>query len=124
MRCTTPTRNRLLAATAACLCCLALADTGSYTADFSGAEVGKVPPDVQVVNGAFAVADVNGEKVLELPGDPLDVFGVLFGPPSPPDVVVGARVQGETSGRRFPEFGVGAGDIGGYKLMLIPGQRR
>jgi hypothetical protein len=116
--------NRLLAALGACVCCLALADPGSYSANFSNAEVGKAPPDVQVVSGAFAVAEFNGERVLELPGEPLDTFGLLFGPAAAAEVTVGARVFSETSGRRFPEFGIGAGDIGGYKLMLLPGQKR
>ena len=95
-----------------------------YVNDFSAAEVDKPPQDVQVVNGAFAVAEVDRNKVLELPGNPLDTFGLLFGPPAQAEVTVAARVQGESTGRRFPEFGVGAGDVGGYKVVLLPAQKR
>lgn len=121
---TIPNRNRPIATVAACLCCLALAEAGSYSTDFSNAEIGKVPQDMQVINGAFAVAEFNGDKVLELPGEPIDTFGVLFGPKNQAEVTVGARVQSDATGRRFPEFGIGAGDIGGYKLLLIPAQKR
>ena len=107
-----------------CVGCLAFASPGGFSTDFSGDEIGKVPQDMQVVSGAFAVAEFNGDKVLQLPGDPLDTFGVLFGPPGQVETTVGARVQSETSGRRHSEFGVGAGDIAGFKLMFLPGQKR
>ena len=34
------------------------------------------------------------------------------------------RAWSKTSGRRFPEFGIGVGDIGGYKLMFLPAQKK
>ena len=123
MRSTTVNINPLFPILA-CVCCLAFAAPAGHSTDFSGGEVGKVPQDMQVVNGAFAVAQFNGDKVLELPGDPLDTFGVLFGPPDQVELTVAARAQGESSGRRHPEFGVGAGDVAGFRLMFLPGQKR
>jgi len=104
--------------------CLAAAAATGYINDFSKAEVGKPPPDVQIAGGAFVVAERDGNKLLELPGEPLDTFGLLYGPPQPAEASASARVQGESTGKRFPEFGVGVGDIGGYKLICLPGQNK
>lgn len=95
-----------------------------YKSDFTAAEVGSLPKDMQRINGNFAVATFEGKKVLELPGEPLDTFGVLFGPADHADLDVRANVWSAASGRRFPEFGVGAGDVGGYKLLVLPGQKK
>ncbi len=115
-----------VARAAAWLCCLCLGAAGAaYVNDFSAAEVGKPPADFAGAGGgAFTVVERDGNKVLELPGEPLDIFGMLFGPQQPPEATVSARIQSESIGRRFPEFGIGLGDIGGYKLMLLPGQKK
>ena len=113
---------RRLTVTVAC-CALALGAAG-YKADFSGADVGSLPKDMQRINGNFAVATFEGKNVLELPGEPLDTFGVLFGPADHAELGASARVWSAASGRRFPEFGVGVGDVGGYKVLVLPGQKR
>src|SRR6266536_3558957 len=51
-----------------------------YQNNFEKAEIGKVPDEFLVLDGQFAVKEENGNKFLELPGAPLDTFGVLFGP--------------------------------------------
>jgi hypothetical protein len=85
--------------------------------------VGKPPDELFILNGAFRVAaEADGNKVLELPGNPLDSFGVLFGPEDQQATEVSARVAGTNAGRMFPEFGVGANDAGGWKLWVLPGQ--
>ena len=110
----------------ACICCLCLGAAGAgYVNDFSAAEVGKPPADFAGAGGgAFTVVERDGNKVLELPGEPLETFGMLFGPQQPPEATAWARIQSESTGRRFPEFGIGLGDIGGYKLMFLPGQKK
>jgi hypothetical protein len=97
---------------------------GSYATDFSKMPVGKPTGDeLFILNGAFAVVDAGGgDKALELPGDPLDTFGVLFGPEGQQAAEVAARVHGTSAGKLFPEFGVGANDSGGWKLWVLPGQ--
>ena len=107
----------------ACCLCVAAASAG-YLNDFSAAEVGKPPADVQVAGGAFMVVDRDGNRCLELAGEPLDTFGLLFGPAQPAEAVASARIRGESTGKLFPELGVGLGDIGGYRLMLLPAQKK
>jgi hypothetical protein len=83
---------------------------------------GKLPEgEFLALAGNFEVKDVGGDRVLELPGTPLESMGVLFGPaPERPAMAVSARIWGRRPGRRYPEFGVGSNDAGGYKLWLMP----
>ena len=100
-------------------------DAPVYSNDFSKAAPGKPSEDeFLVLAGDFSVKDVGGERVLELAGLPLDSLGALFGPAGEsPNAGVAARVWAATTGRRFPEFGVGLSDAGGYKLWLMPRQK-
>jgi hypothetical protein len=95
-----------------------------YTNDFSLAEVGKPPPDMLVLEGAFAVWEEGGAKFLELPGAPLESFAILFGPAESGNISVTARIFGTSHGRRHPVFGVGLGGASGYRLVVAPGKGR
>jgi len=95
----------------------------TYTNNFEQAEVGKVPDDIMVLDGPFAVREVDRHKCLELAGDPIGSFGALFGPEGIAASDVKARIWAASAGKRFPEFGIGANDVGGYKLILAPGRR-
>ena len=88
--------------------------------NFEQAEVGKVPDGFLVLDGEFGVKEEGGNKFLELPGAPLDNFGVLFGPTTKTDVAVSARINGTKKGRRFPTFAVGLNGQGGYRLQVSP----
>ena len=94
-----------------------------YTNGFDKAELEKVPEDMMVLDGGFAVKDEGGNKFLELPGAPLETFGVLFGPTEASGLAVSARVQGTGKGRRFPTFAVGLNGVGGFKLQLSPAKK-
>src|SRR6266480_897072 len=94
-----------------------------YENNFETAQVGKVPEDFLVLDGGFAVKTEGGNKFLELPGSPLDSFGVQFGPSGNPEVAVSARVKGEGKGRRFPTFGVGLNGVAGYRLQVSPARK-
>ena len=107
-----------------CALLLLLSGAAPYRNDFSAAKSGAVPEDMQAVSGAFTVAEFEGQNVLELPGEPLDTFGLLFGPGELVEAAATARVWGATSGRRYPEFGIGLGDLGGYRLIVLPGQKK
>ena len=93
-----------------------------YENGFEKAEVGKVPEDFLVLNGEFAVKEADGNKFLELPGTPLESFGVLFGPGETSGAAVSARISGTAKGRRYPTFGVGLGGVSGHKLQVSPGK--
>ena len=94
-----------------------------YKNDFEKAEAGKLPEDLMVLEGAFGVKEENGNKFMELPGTPLETFGVLFGPNETGGLAATARVYGTAKGRRAPSFGVGLNGVGGYKLQMSPGKR-
>ena len=94
-----------------------------YENSFEKAEVNKVPDEFLVLNGAFAVREEGGNKFLELPGAPLDDFGLLFGPTEKNGVAVSARVHGTGKGRRFPAFGVGLNGVGGFRLQVAASKK-
>jgi len=94
-----------------------------YTNDFEKAEIDKVPGEFLVLDGGFVVKEEGGNKFLELPGAPLDTFGLLFGPTQTADVSASARIFGTGKGRRFPTFGVGLNGGGGLKLQVSPGKK-
>ncbi len=94
-----------------------------YTNGFDKAEVEKVPEEMMVLDGGFAVKEEAANKFLELPGAPLETFGVLFGPTEASGLAVTARVQSTGKGRRFPTFAVGLNGVGGFKLQLSPAKK-
>jgi hypothetical protein len=94
-----------------------------YEMNFEQAETGKVPEGFLVVDGAFEVKQEDGNKFLELPGAPLDSFGVLFGPTQKSGAVVSARIRSTNKGRRYPAFGVGLNGQSGYRLQISPGKK-
>jgi hypothetical protein len=102
-----------------CGMCVA-ADTAKplYQNDFSKGEVGKLPEEMLLLDGGFAVQEVAGNKVLQLPGAPLETFGVLFGPTEASGLSVSARVHSTKKGRREPAFALGLNGNAGYKLQI------
>ena len=91
-----------------------------YANDFEKVPEGDPPADVVVLGGAFSIKKVDGNTVLELPGNPVQGYGVLFGPEGQSFLGVSARIYGTASGKRTPEFGVGLADTNGYKLWVMP----
>jgi hypothetical protein len=87
---------------------------------FSSAKLGEVPESFMVLDGQFAVREEEGNRFLELPGAPLESFGVLFGPNESEGVEVTARILSTKSGRKFPTFAVGLNGVGGYKVRVAP----
>jgi hypothetical protein len=94
-----------------------------YENNFEAVAQDSLPPDFLVYDGNFAVKQENGNKFLELPGAPLETYGVLFGPTEKEGVAVSARIFGTGKGRRFPAFAVGVNGAGGYKLQLSPSKK-
>ena len=94
-----------------------------FETNFEKAELGKTPEGFLVLDGEFTVKAEDGNKFLELPGAPLDTFGVLFGPTEKENLSVSARIKGTAKGRRSPVFAVGLGGVGGYKLQVSPAKK-
>ncbi len=101
----------------------AFAQEGVYKNDFQSAELGQIPKEFMVLDGGFVISEEGGNKFLELPGAPLDTYGLLFGPTEKENRMVSARVFGTGKGRRFPTFSVGLNGVGGYKLQVSPGKK-
>ncbi|MSU56901.1 MAG: hypothetical protein EXS35_01735 [Pedosphaera sp.] len=94
-----------------------------YENNFEKADVGKLPDELMVLGGEFTVKSDGTNKFVELPGAPLDSFGLQFGPVEKENVAVSARIFGTVKGRRAPTFGVGLGGVGGWKLQVSPGKK-
>jgi hypothetical protein len=91
-----------------------------YSADFEKSSPGRLPDDFLVLDGAFEIKEDAGNKFIELPGAPLETYGLLFGPAETNDVAVNARIEGSVKGRRYPVFGVGLNGVGGYRMLVAP----
>ena len=96
-----------------------------FANDFSGENPGgELSDKFMVLNGDFAVKTDGGQKLLELPGAPVETFGVLFGPTEAQNVRVQAKIRSTNNKRRHPAFGVGLNGVGGYRLQVSAGKRK
>lgn len=93
-----------------------------FSENFEKTEIGKLPAEMLVLAGAFTVQQEGGNQFLELPGSPLDSFGLLFGPNEKAGRSAQARFFGTKQGRKFPTFGVSIQGVGGYRLQVSPGK--
>jgi hypothetical protein len=75
-----------------------------FKEDFESAELGKVPAGFMVMTGTFRVKQEAEGKVLELPGAPLDSFGLLFGAAEKAGVSASARLFGYEQRKKVPYF--------------------
>lgn len=91
--------------------------------NFEQVEVGPVPDTFMVLDGGFEVKAEGGNKFIELPGAPLESFGILFGPTEKENVAVSARINGTNKGRRYPTFAIGLNGQGGYKMQVSPAKK-
>jgi hypothetical protein len=104
-----------------CLAGFLIADQQpGYSQGFEQAKEGKPPEDLLILAGQFQVKSVDNNKVVEVAPHPLESFAILFGPGDQQTYAVSARIKSTNTGRRFPEFGVGALGPSGYKLWLMP----
>ena len=102
---------------------LAQANKPLYENNLEKTPAGPLPEEFLVLEGGFEVKEADGNKFIELPGAPLDTFGLLFGPTEKENVEVSARILGTSKGRRFPTFAIGAGGQGGCRLQLAPAKK-
>lgn len=97
-------------------------DTG-YQNDFQTLEPGKPPKEFLILQGEFKVIEEEGNKLLELPGEPLEDYGLLFAKSSRASQAVSARFKSENVRRTFPTFAVGLFGVSGFKLQVSPAKR-
>lgn len=115
-----------IAATFAGMACVvaAAADVKPiYENDFESGTVDKAPAGALAIAGDFTIKADGANKVLELPGEPLDTFGILFGTAGQDGLSATARFFGTKTGRKFPSFGISLGGVGGYRLMMSGGKK-
>jgi hypothetical protein len=97
----------------------------TYENNFQQAKPGPLPDtEFLILDGAFEIKQDGDQKFIELPGAPLDTFGVLFGPTQVDGVIASARMHGTKQGRRFPTFAIGLNGAGGYRLQVSPAKRQ
>jgi hypothetical protein len=96
-----------------------------YENDFSSYDVGEEPEDLFILDGRFAVREVENNKALALPGTPIGDFGILFGPRvKGKPVELRCRLFSSRKGRRMPAFAAGLGGVNGYRIRLNPAVRK
>lgn len=94
-----------------------------YENNLEQTAVGEMPEAMLVLNGNFSVKQEGTNKFLELPGAPLETYGVLFGPAVGSDAAIRARIFGTSQGRRFPTFAVALNNLNGYRLQVAPAKK-
>ena len=94
-----------------------------YGNDFESDQVGEEPQDGFILDGTFHIRRLGANQVLELPGEPLGSFGVLFGPRRRSDSGFRARILSDRRGRRLPQFSVGLNGRSGIRLRIRPAAR-
>lgn len=95
----------------------------NYSQDFSKAALGEPPEDIMVLEGQITVREEAGNRFLELPGAPLETFGVVFGPAAASGAQAQARILATKAGRKQPVFALGLNGQGGYKVRVSPAKQ-
>jgi hypothetical protein len=109
------------------MCAMALAmggvpaEAGEF--DVSKMEPGKEPEGVFVIDGKFAVAEVDGRKVVRMGTVPVQECMMLFGDTLRGAATVRVKVRAEKKGRSYPSFGVGLYGVSGHRLRVVPARR-
>jgi hypothetical protein len=91
-----------------------------YSQNFDALNEGNPPEEILILNGAFTIKKIDNNGVMELAADPVDTCGFLAGPADQSAYTVSARIQAASTGKRTPEFGIGANGTGQWKLWMMP----
>jgi hypothetical protein len=95
-----------------------------YEENFEKTQGEGLPESLLLLDGQFAVKGEAGNRYLELPGSPLETYGVLFGPNLPHGTQAEARILATKAGRKFPTFALGLNGVNGFKLRVVPGKNQ
>ena len=117
-------KTLLFAASAVALsfCGLRAEETVLFEQNFNSLAAGPLPKEFLALAGEFSVVVEGAEHFVELPGTPLDTFGLLFGPSNGDPCTLEGRFFGTKQGRKFPTFGLSLRGAGGYRLQVSPGK--
>ncbi|MBT4225823.1 MAG: hypothetical protein HOD72_15335 [Opitutae bacterium] len=97
----------------------------AYSNNFNQYEIDDDEPEgLLILDGDFSVAENNGNKYLNLAGEPLENFGFLFGPRIPGNLAIQCRFLSKKKGRRMPTFSIGMGGVTGFRLKVNPAYRK
>lgn len=80
-----------------------------------------LPDEFLTLNGEVTITGTPN-RFAQLPAEPLEAHGLMFGPAMVDGLRVAARFQGEAKGRQAPSFGVGLNGISGYRLVVKPAE--
>ena len=78
------------------------------------------PEEFFKVAGEFVIAKDGENHVIELPGDPVESFAMLFGASEADGICASLRVFGTRAKRNAPTFGVGINGASGFVLRVSP----
>ena len=93
--------------------------------DFEKLDLGYPPDELFIIDGNFEVVEHDKGRALKLLPDPLIECGLLFGKSSKGPMTVEGRAFSTKRGRRsFPRFAMGVHGISGYRLRVVPAQKR
>lgn len=95
-----------------------------YHEDFSKHPLSDLSDSFLVLDGTFKVVEQESNRLVRLPGAPLDQFAFMFGPYLESNISVRCFFKAERKGRRYPSFGVGLHGLSGYQLRLSPAKRK
>jgi hypothetical protein len=91
--------------------------------DFQKLNVGALPDEIMVVDGAFTIVADGENKVLQIGTEPLTEGAVLLGKSVKNGGIVKAKIKASSKRRSFPRFGVGLGGTSGFRFRVAPADK-
>lgn len=89
-----------------------------FTENFS--QTTTLPEGWLALNGKMAITNAT----LQLPAEPLEPHGVMFGPAFADGLRVAAKFRAEKKGRQSPTFSLGLNGVSGYRLRVNPAKKK
>jgi hypothetical protein len=91
--------------------------------DFQKLNLGALPDELMVVDGAFSIVADGENKLLEIGTEPLTEGAVLLGKSIKNGGTMKAKIKASSKRRSFPRFGVGLGGTSGFRLRVTPADK-
>lgn len=91
--------------------------------DFQKRDVGALPDELMVIEGAFEIIAEGDNKLLQLGVEPMTEGGVLLGKSMKKGGTVKAKIKASSKRRSFPRVAVGMGGTSGYRFKIVPAEK-